>query len=113
MIDDTTINLLIDYIKLKEEKNVLAREQRYELAAGVRDREKVLINKIYDIILPLIDTSIPSFDDDYNDISHPYALPYAKENAIKKFLLENFDINPDIGGVVKLSRELKLKNLGI
>lgn len=137
MIDDNTINLIIDYIKLKEEKNINARLQRYELAADLRDREKTIINKIYDIIFPrqiyyspltktgkpilLVDdvvTTGPTLEDDMvlyspNDSEKIAHSVFYKENAIKKFLLENFDMNIDVGGAVKLTRELKLKSIGL
>ena len=133
MIEDNTINLIIDYIKLKEEKNINARSQRYELAAGARDREKPIINKIYDIILPLtktgreskhillvddVVTTGPTLEDAMvlyspNDSEKIEISVFYKEYVIKKFLLENFDINIDVGGAVKLTRELKLKSIGL
>jgi len=43
-------NLQVEINKLKEAKSKAAKEQQFELSATLRDREKVLLAKISDLV---------------------------------------------------------------
>ena len=43
-------NLEVEITKLKEAKSKAAKEQQFELSATLRDREKILITKISDLV---------------------------------------------------------------
>lgn len=43
-------SLQVEIDKLKEAKSNAAKEQRFELSATLRDREKILLSKISDLV---------------------------------------------------------------
>ena len=97
-----TIRLLIDLLEVKEKKNDAIELQNYEVAASLRDKERILERMVYRELLGYTDENWERFN--YKEY----------DTFISDYILNKYGVDYHSKGTHKtLIREFKLIELGI